>query len=129
MFLSFSTKVIPDMKIHEGLIVQKAIRESKISVSEVARLINVDRRTVYNWFTHQTLKLDTIEKISQAINYDFSHEIPKLAFVAGQVPRKQNLKDSDQDQHFWMDKYIELLEKYNALLLDATKECREPVEA
>jgi transcriptional regulator with XRE-family HTH domain len=111
------------MELHYGQIVERIIRRKGYSISELARLTKVNRRSVYNWFNQKQLKPEIIFRIGTVVNYDFSAEFPGL--FPNEELNKQNkyvlLKNQtntpDLNQNYWKDKYIDLLEKYNQLLL------------
>ncbi|QJD94420.1 helix-turn-helix transcriptional regulator [Mucilaginibacter robiniae] len=113
------------MNKHYGQIVERIIRRNGYSISELARLMNVNRRSVYNWFNQKRLKSDIIYRISTVLNYDFSVEFPEL-FTSedfhknnNEVKSQKNDVESSEDQSSqikWKDKYITLLERYNELL-------------
>jgi len=114
------------MELHHGQIVERIIRRNGYSISEVARLTNVNRRSVYNWFSQQQLKPNIIYKIGYVLKYDFSHEFPGMHVQDNDNSAKSTpllsdtlLKKPSEDQvpAYWKDKYINLLEKYNELLV------------
>jgi len=115
------------MPVHHGQIIEKIIRRNGHSISDVARLTNVNRRSVYNWFNQQQLKPEIIYRIGCVINHDFSAELPQLftsedfekGFKKVSFPGS-NYNDPEDlyNKHYWKDKYIELLERYNTLLAD-----------
>lgn len=94
--------------INAGEIVEHAVRRQHVNISELSRQMNVNRRTLYNWFRQKKLPLDVILSIGEVIRYDFSKEF-KDEF---QVPRQ----DPSDDKYYWMEKYITLLEDYKSLL-------------
>lgn len=108
------------MSEHYGAIVEKVIRREGHSITELAIVANVNRRSIYNWFLQPRLKAEIIIRIGRAIGHDFSVELPKL-FVSQDfqvetkietVPNTGKLEDLDA----WKEKYIDLLERYNLLL-------------
>ncbi|QNL51697.1 hypothetical protein H8S90_09045 [Olivibacter sp. SDN3] len=111
------------MDKHYGEIIEKVMRRNGYSISEAARTMKVNRRSVYNWFDQPKLKDNLIFKIGCALRYDFSKEFPELfttedfqkAFSNTQVKRT-NVVDELEKTNYWKDKYISLLEKYNAML-------------
>jgi|SRR5690606_35761430 len=117
------------MKQHAGAAVEKAVRRSGISIAELARRVRINRRSIYNWFEQEILSVDIIFKIGNAISYDFTADFPdllpnyRLQFSQNQPQRKaETLQDEDLQQlHYWKDKYITLLEKYNQLLVVLNK--------
>lgn len=100
--------------VSHGLIVEKAVRRSGLSISEIGRLLKVNRRSIYNYFNQQRLSIDIIASFERVLNYDFSQEIPEYS--------KYKLKQAPVSKEFgevnaWKLKYLELLEKYNDILL------------
>jgi len=108
------------MDLHYGQVVERIIRRKGYSISELARLTNVNRRSVYNWFNQKHLKSEIIFRIGNVINHDFSTEFPSL-YPKDELNKHYHFMNDDADQStttYWKDKYIDLLEKYNQLLLD-----------
>lgn len=111
------------MELNAGQIVERVVRRNKVSISELARRMQVNRRSVYNWFDQKALKIDIICKIGHVLNHDFSIDFPE-AFGERGFSAMEKLVDGIDDNdhkhpnsvHYWMVKYISLLEKYNALL-------------
>jgi len=113
------------MNKHYGQIIEKVIRRDGYSISELAILMNVNRRSVYNWFDKKRLKTDLIFRIGSVLNYDFSIEFPEL-FKDGEfdflktdinvLTNDSNVVSEQSIDEHWKDKYIVLLEKYNDLL-------------
>jgi transcriptional regulator with XRE-family HTH domain len=113
------------MEKHHGQIVERMIRRNGYSISELARLTKVNRRSVYNWFNQRQLKPEIIFRIGCVLNHDFSTEFPGL-FSAEEFNKHTSetiddlvLKNSLEagSSMYWKDKYIDLLEKYNELLI------------
>lgn len=118
---------------NKGDVVERVVR-TKIGISELSRILNVSRTSIYNWFEHGHLSLETISKIGQAINHDFTNEFPEefakaknLAILDTTLEKKTETESYDSSVQYWMNKYITLLEKYNELLIEMGKP--EPVKA
>ena len=107
---------------HRGEIVEKIIRQSHIPISEIARKIGYNRKSIYDFFHNAELPLDTILKIGKVIRYDFRNEFPELFSFKNELndfPESygnQQLEDCVKEKNEWMFKYISLLEQHNALL-------------
>lgn len=101
------------MEKHHGELVERVVRRSGMSLSELARKTKVNRRSLYNWFQQKRLHADTILRIGTALNYDFSEDFPEYSLINKSVPYAV---PSEEAENFWMNKYIELAEKYNDLL-------------
>ena len=111
------------MQLHSGEIVEMAVRRKGVSISELSRRMHVNRRSIYNWFQQRVLKIETICEIGYIIGYDFSQDFPDdftqqgFAIMENLIESgKKNNADSTNSVHFWMTKYINVLEKYNELL-------------
>jgi lambda repressor-like predicted transcriptional regulator len=112
------------MKLHQGEIIEKLIRRNGVSISELARRMRVNRRSVYNWFNQSTLKLDAIIKIGNIVGCDIPKEYPDaftnedFAMLDGMKTYQPNPQtDTTNNTQFWINKYVTLLEEYNQLLM------------
>ena len=112
------------MDKHYGEIIERTIRRNGYSISELARLTKVNRRSIYNWFNQPKFKPDTIFKIGCALKHDFSNEFPELfsaedfqqAFANSKLINTEILAEEIEKINYWKDKYINLLEEYNHML-------------
>lgn len=112
------------MDKHYGEIIERTIRRNGYSISELARLTKVNRRSIYNWFNQPKFKPDIIFKIGCALKHDFSNEFPELfsaedfqqAFANSKLINTEILAEEIEKINYWKDKYINLLEEYNHML-------------
>ncbi len=115
------------MELHTGAIVERVVRRSGVSITELARRTSVNRRSVYNWFNQKRLKLDVICKIGNVLGHDFSLEFPNYFPKSDSGSGKKSLSiaiddnNASESVYYWMNKYIALLEKYNELLVKASQ--------
>ncbi|TWR28865.1 hypothetical protein FPZ43_11380 [Mucilaginibacter pallidiroseus] len=115
------------MEKHYGQIVEFQVRKNGYSLTDLAIELSVNRRTIYNYFENKFLKTEVIFKIGCIIRHDFSIEFPELFtkedFVlhnnrkhfARQLNRAHSKAIVDDP---WKDKYLNLLEAYNQVLLN-----------
>jgi plasmid maintenance system antidote protein VapI len=61
--------------IHIGSIIKKKLTEKSITIAEFARRIDRERTTVYDIFERKTIDIDLLINISNALDYDFIHEV------------------------------------------------------
>lgn len=116
------------LEMNAGEIVEHAVRRQNVNISELSRRMNVNRRTLYNWFQQKSLNADVICGIGEVINYDFSKDFNESNMVLSKSKDKYSNRKADQAQseavYYWMEKYISLLEDYKSLLqqsnVDAT---------
>nr|WP_294869889.1 hypothetical protein [uncultured Pedobacter sp.] len=112
------------MKVNAGEIVELAVRRKNINISELSRRMQVNRRTLYNWFQQKQLPIDVIREIGKAIDYDFYsefkdefHKYGWSDIQDGALNPERTEQNSNQDiLTHWMQKYITLLEEYNFLI-------------
>jgi len=112
------------MDKHYGQTVEMVIRKKGYSISEVARLTRVNRRSVYNWFNQRYLKTEIIYSLGLVLKHDFSVEFPDL-FTKKDFQQIYSTKETGPDDlilgetethYVWKNRYIELLEEYNQLI-------------
>jgi predicted transcriptional regulator len=105
--------------IHRGELVEEAVRQSGMTLTEVAKRLGKSRRHLYNLFEDPQLSIDTILQIGKIIRHDFTENVhlfpprQQSAFHENNEPYTPLGEDSAE---YWKNKYLLLLEKYNALL-------------
>jgi hypothetical protein len=112
------------MPLHHGQIIERILRRQDLSICEVARLISVNRRTMYNWFNIQTLKPEIIYQVGHAINHDFSVEFPDFFKTGDFVLKAKSTLSSNEKLKIWeaekeliyKGKYLDLLDRYGQLV-------------
>lgn len=114
------------MNLNVGQVIEHVVRKDHMGITELSRKLHVSRRTIYNWFDQESLNFDIICKIGNVINHDFSQEFPDdFARIRDEERAKKNaLMEAEGNSqpnfstsvNYWMNKYIQLLEKYNELL-------------
>ncbi|AMR32337.1 hypothetical protein A0256_13355 [Mucilaginibacter sp. PAMC 26640] len=115
------------MADHDGQIIEFVIRKKGYSLTNLAKELNVNRRSVYNWFKSETLKDNIIRTIGLTIRHDFSAEFSERFskkdfdfknLILKVVDASSSIKYDDSND--WKDRYIRLLEKYNEMLVKET---------
>lgn len=112
------------MANHHGQILEKVVRREGHSISDISRLMKVNRRSVYNWFNQPALRPEIIYRIGCIIKHDFSAELPHIfssedfAFGKHQISDDVKVDTVVKDDDYWKEKYTKLLESYNVLKQD-----------
>jgi transposase len=116
------------MSSHHGQTIEKIIRKGGYSISDVARLMNVNRRTVYNWFMHRVLKQEIIYKLGHEIKFDFSVDFPEFFTPEDFVFKNKRTFSvevysgpAQNEELHWKEKYIDLEKRYVKLLQDVLR--------
>lgn len=93
--------------IHRGEILRKAISKRGAVIMQIAKAINKDPKTIYNWCAERDLKFENLKLVGDFLGYDFTEEIPEMGeYMDTTYGKKVDYKD----------KYLKLLEEHNELL-------------
>ena len=104
--------------MHKGQVIEKAVKESSITRTQLAKKLGKSRQWLYNVFESSQVSMDVILEIGKAIHYDFSKDFKQLKNYSV----KTNLSVAEEDNvDYWKQKYILLLEEYNQLLKNKKK--------
>lgn len=111
------------MNIHLGNVLEQVLRMERVGISELSRKLKVSRRTIYNWFEQENLNIQILLEVGNVIGHDFNAELPEAVMRNHRHLLNTEdislVKGADVDNnsvYFWMNKYVNLLEKYNDLL-------------
>ncbi len=104
------------MEEHKGRVLERVIRKKGINISQLAKKIGVNRRSLYNYFQEKNLKSIVFEKIAAAINYDFMLEYPNILIGEPSIQGAFYGPKMAQDVDYWKNKYISLLERHVEVL-------------
>jgi predicted transcriptional regulator len=113
---------------HRGEIMEQAVRQSGYSLTKLTQRLGKSRRWIYHAFENPILSIEVILEIGKIIHHDFSDEIVDLkrysAKIAEPLTSLQNQTENSitTQNDYWKNKYLLLLEKYNALLEKKTNE-------
>ncbi len=105
--------------IHKGALVEKAIRTSGYSITDIAKKLTFSRRHLYNLFQKKELDHATIQVIGRMIHHDFAGEIPGFVMYNAEEPIEGygiNTEALKEELDLLKDKYIKLLEEHKELL-------------
>jgi hypothetical protein len=100
--------------MHKGQIIEKAVRESGVPLTQLAKKLNRSRQWVYNIFNTEQVSLDVAFEIGKIIHYDFSKEFKHPKSYA--MPDENNMFEEGNPED-WKTKCIQLLEEKIELLL------------
>ena len=121
--------------LHQGEILQEAIKNSGISITRIVEELGITRPTIYRKFKDETLDAKFVNNVGQIIGHDFSNDFTvaqQFMFQNVTPVVKQNVTqaavqrvttpvmlNSDLSGQLvaLQAKYIALLEAYNELLL------------
>lgn len=120
-FLDLKLIISMTTKLKHGEILERIVRRNRMGISELSRKLNVSRRTIYNWFGQDHLNHEVILQIGQSLGQNLSVSFPDVfaesnTEVVHRTETGTKRSGDSNSVYFWMNKYINLLEKYNSLL-------------
>jgi hypothetical protein len=115
--------------MHRGKIIEEYLRRNKVNLTKLADRLPFTLRTMYRHFEEEDLQLELILDYSEAVDHDFSDQIPEMEAlkfrlrepsVPYSIKEKNKLSESDYYRLKYetlLEKYNEMLEQYNKVLL------------
>ena len=104
------------MATHRGKVLEEMIRSKGYSISQVAKRLDISRRTLYNYFEDPELSWQKLSHIELILHLDLGSRLTEMRnYYTPDIPTQVH---EDVDTEYWRAKYIALLEKYTSLLED-----------
>lgn len=107
--------------IHRGLVLKNAVDITGLNKEIVAEKAGYTRASYYKHIQEPSLPFHILIAYGRSINYDFTEDLPEMPKYLLQEHDAGYEKNLTADQaikqiHYWKDKYLDLLEKYNRLI-------------
>lgn len=99
---------------HRGEIIEKAIRNSGMPLTSIARKIGKSRQWIYLLFQNPNVSLNIVVKIGKIIYYDFSTDIKDLTL--SNINFEEHNEEKSQKEESWKEKYYQLMEEHLQLI-------------
>lgn len=103
--------------VHRGEIIERVVRSSGISLTQVAKRMGKSRSWLYDIFDVADLSLDYVIQFGKVLHYDFSEEIPQIANHRP-LTGENALTYGENSVEYWKEKYYAILEEYHKLLME-----------
>jgi transcriptional regulator with XRE-family HTH domain len=103
-------------EIHMGQLLERVVRKKELNITELAKAIGVQRRTLYNWFSSRVLSPEILHRISKVIVYDFEQPEQLPTIIAPSIVDLATDLVTVKNEEYWKDRYIDLLERYSEIL-------------
>jgi hypothetical protein len=108
-----------ELEQHDGAILEHEIRESGITYTAIARELQANRKTLYNWFSKAEIPTSAAKRVGAIIGVDLIAKYPGQ--FTGDNPLRATTSErqkfvKENDAVYWKEKYLNVLEKYNAAL-------------
>jgi transcriptional regulator with XRE-family HTH domain len=107
--------------VHKGQEIEKAIRQSGYSITEIAKRLHISRRHLYNIFKMEQPDPSIIIKLEKLLRVPLTLYQHYPESFAGNIEDMEIEYSKENGPllkqiHYWKEKYILLLEEYNQLL-------------
>ena len=104
-------------KLHIGRMVKSVFDESGLSVAEFARRIHCERTNVYKIFNRQSIDVETLVKISEALEHNFFEDVMKHYGLSAKYSTNLSLnitmEDLTEENVDSVSKFLETFRKTN----------------
>jgi hypothetical protein len=100
------------MQNDQGIILQKAVLKSGISISEIGRRMGKGRSWLYFQFSRNKIPVEVFFQIGKIISHDFTEDVAELRKFSPIVAPNNEEENVD----YWKMKYFKLLEEHVELL-------------
>ncbi|HEU4472865.1 MAG TPA: hypothetical protein VFR58_17345 [Flavisolibacter sp.] len=109
--------------IHRGQLLEDVVKASGIKKEKVALKAGYQRTSYYKHIKEPELPYHILAAYGKAIKYDFTELFPEMPKYLFQEPEEAYNKELTLDEarsqiDYWKNKYIELLEQFNKLVLE-----------
>jgi hypothetical protein len=104
--------------MHMGQLLKEAINRSGLKVKDIAVALGTRQETIYHWFELETIDKSIMERISRLICDDSSSGEHKASIITTEAALISPL----QNDIYWKDKYVYLLEHYADLIKNINKQ-------
>jgi AcrR family transcriptional regulator len=114
--------------IHRGKILREVVDKycdmNKVTITSLSHAVGINQSTIYRHFEKDDLPYHIILKYGKAMRYDFSKEFPDMTEALDMLSDGEveygsiDLSTCKKQLEHWQNKYINLLEKHNELLMD-----------
>jgi hypothetical protein len=117
---SFITLKAKARNIHRGEVLQAAVNNSDLRITQITKRAGYSRSSYYHHISDPVLSYDILEAYGKVINYDFTDDFPEMQKYMMQDPTedygKLTLEEAVNKYHLCNEKYLALFEKYTNLL-------------
>lgn len=108
--------------LHRGQLLEEAVKATRLKKEDVAAKAGYQRTSYYKHIKERDLPYHILTAYGKAIRYDFTELLPEMPKYMIEEPDEQyspmNLEEARKQIDYWRDKYIDLLELFNKMILD-----------
>lgn len=122
-FIPLATK---GKNIHRGALLEEAVRNSSVKITQLVKRLGISRSTYYNHIADPNLPLEQLAAYGRVLRHDFSEALPQLRQLQleeEEVPylHPKTMDEAMTQRDYWRDKYYALMERYHRLMEEARR--------
>jgi transcriptional regulator with XRE-family HTH domain len=107
---------------HRGEFVSNIVRQSGMSITEVAKRVGITRTQLYNWFKRDDLDWQPIYRIGLIVKYDFSINYPEIKPYKAGILIDKNDTGEKSNGSFSYEQAIQELNKWRDIAYRAQED-------
>jgi predicted transcriptional regulator len=103
---------------HQGTALKQIVDQSKFSVVDLTKMLEVSRKTIYLWFEKEVVPHRVIDRVGNALGVDIPKTMPKVFGVNNSqisIIKDAARRKSEEETAYWKDKYLTCMEKVEVL--------------
>jgi hypothetical protein len=109
--------------LHHGQLLEEAVKACRLKKEEVAAKAGYQRASYYKHIKEPDLPYHILAAYGKAIKYDFTELLPEMPKYIIEEPEGTYTSQLSQEEarkqiDYWRSKYIDLLEKFNKLVME-----------
>jgi ACT domain-containing protein len=106
---------------HRGSLLEAAVKESSINITQMVKRMGIARGTYYNHKSDPNLSFEQLAKYGRVLKHDFSQDLPEMKQYALHEPEAlygtpATINEAIEQRDYWREKYYQLMEKYHDLV-------------
>ena len=121
MFVHFFTFLeTKDRNRHRGALLEAAVNERHVNISQMVKRMGISRGTYYNHIQDPDLSLEQLAKYGRVIGHDFSQQLPELKRLVLEEPESLyrtpiTMEEAIEQRDYWREQYYRQVKEYNEL--------------
>ncbi len=123
MFISLPLLKKKITSLHRGQLLEDAVKASRLKKEEVAAKAGYQRTSYYKHIREPDLPYHILTAYGKAIKHDFTEFLPDMPkYMIEEADSQYNqpatLEDARRQIDYWKTKYIDLLERFNQIVVE-----------
>jgi hypothetical protein len=101
---------------HRGALLEAAVKESSINITQMTMRMGISRGTYYNHKNDPNLSFEQLAKYGKILKHDFGQELPEMRRYILEEPEvpynaAKTLEEAIEQRDYWRERYYQLLER------------------